>query len=352
MIFEDDSILHCTICSEKYNPKRNPIVGKCGHSLCSDCVDQMKKMKNQNCPFCKLMNSFEYSTVNYDLMMKIDSLLKKIEETKENDKIKEKCQKHKEVNAYSFCYDDSIFLCKDCIQDHLDIHTVRMFKDSSCLLLNNYHKTAISVRDDFKDYISQQKYNFFNQYSKTINFIYEKEIQNINCIYNNIFKQIEEQKRNLISQLNVLRQKMNNYLNQFNDIEEIYLKYFIKFNEPYISPLFEDVLSNKTKIDYFLFFKKGENTDKLTELFEKICSNDKEKSISEFMKISIEEGYKSIIYKIENINIDISEVIESLVKIENNLNQVNLNSYFNEENYNLIMNNLLFEITNKISNFY
>ncbi len=166
MIFDEDSTLSCSICSEKYCDDRKPIVGKCGHSLCNLCAEKIQRNINQICPFCKMIKSFENQTVNYDLMTKIEHLSKKFEIEKENQKIREKCATHNQNNAYSFCYDDSIFLCSECIPDHIDSHSVKMFKESSVLLLNKYHKAAINIRDDLRNSITVQKDSFLYIFNK------------------------------------------------------------------------------------------------------------------------------------------------------------------------------------------
>jgi len=144
---------------------------------------------------------------------------------------------------------------------------------------------------------------------------------------------------------------MIDFSNQFNEFDDYLMKLFSKFNEPYISPLLEDTLTNQTKIDYYLFIKSEENIQKLNKLFENLSMQDKDKSISECMKANLDEAYEKIIVNILNVKIDFTEIIDSFVKIETKMKRDLLDSQFKEEAFNLIINNSLLNMTNKISGF-
>jgi len=57
--------MNCVICLEKMV---NPVVGKCGHSICGECCN---KLVNRKCPTCRTTT---YFSKNYDLMKTLDTL--------------------------------------------------------------------------------------------------------------------------------------------------------------------------------------------------------------------------------------------------------------------------------------
>ncbi|MCQ2816213.1 MAG: hypothetical protein MJ252_02995, partial [archaeon] len=59
-----DDLLKCDYCGNKFNSDlRIPLVIKCGHTFCKNCLINKKNLKkDSSCPLCKISNLFIYET--------------------------------------------------------------------------------------------------------------------------------------------------------------------------------------------------------------------------------------------------------------------------------------------------
>lgn len=116
--------LSCPICCEIF---QDPVVLKCSHSFCRDCLQQFwnKKKARRECPVCRRKCSLTQPTVSLALKNVADTFLKEQERRTGSDRseaggpgeeaevVEERCTTHGEV-VKLFCLDDFEILCCVC----------------------------------------------------------------------------------------------------------------------------------------------------------------------------------------------------------------------------------------------
>ncbi|XP_035261841.1 zinc-binding protein A33-like [Anguilla anguilla] len=109
LIPEDE--LCCSICCDIY---KEPVVLKCSHSFCRECLKQYWKGKSsQECPICRRTASMEEPPVNLALRSIVESYLKQKTESEIADKSDARCSLHGEKLLF-FCEYDKEPLCLVC----------------------------------------------------------------------------------------------------------------------------------------------------------------------------------------------------------------------------------------------
>lgn len=116
--------LSCPVCCEIF---KDPVVLKCSHSFCRDCLQQFwnKKKARRECPICRRKCSLTEPTVSLTLKNVADTFLRERERKtgpagtgavgtgEETDIVEEECVTHGEVLKL-FCLDDFEVLCWVC----------------------------------------------------------------------------------------------------------------------------------------------------------------------------------------------------------------------------------------------
>ena len=60
---QENTLLECPVCMEYYvSPK---ILSSCGHTICSNCVNQIGDNEQISCPICKKLSLIEMLKTNY-----------------------------------------------------------------------------------------------------------------------------------------------------------------------------------------------------------------------------------------------------------------------------------------------
>ena len=52
--FENNESISCGICLEIYSNEKIPMILKCSHTLCKNCLNGILKKENPSCPICKM----------------------------------------------------------------------------------------------------------------------------------------------------------------------------------------------------------------------------------------------------------------------------------------------------------
>ena len=45
---------YCEICAEEPQRRKEVVIRRCGHSMCKACVNEMRRVRNLHCPFCRI----------------------------------------------------------------------------------------------------------------------------------------------------------------------------------------------------------------------------------------------------------------------------------------------------------
>ncbi|XP_010867478.1 nuclear factor 7, brain isoform X1 [Esox lucius] len=110
--------LLCPVCLDIF---RNPVVLKCSHSFCEDCLQKYwKNVENLFCPVCRK----ECSSEEPSLSLALKSLCNSIQKFTEKNKAEHNCQLHGE-HLKLFCFDDKQPICVVC-------HTSKKHKGHDC----------------------------------------------------------------------------------------------------------------------------------------------------------------------------------------------------------------------------
>ncbi|KAL0984685.1 hypothetical protein UPYG_G00145250 [Umbra pygmaea] len=110
--------LSCPICLDIF---RNPVVLKCSHSFCEECLQKSwKDLEKLFCPMCKK----ECSSEEPSLSLALKSLCNSFQKGTENNQPENNCQLHGE-KLKLFCFDDNQPICVVC-------HTSRKHKGHDC----------------------------------------------------------------------------------------------------------------------------------------------------------------------------------------------------------------------------
>ncbi|KAG7505131.1 tripartite motif-containing protein 35-like [Solea senegalensis] len=111
--------LSCPVCCEIF---KEPVVLKCSHSFCRDCLQQFwnQKKARRECPVCRMKCSLAEPTVSLSLKNVADTFLREQESKmstagtgQEAGMVEEKCITHGEILKL-FCLDDFEVLCCVC----------------------------------------------------------------------------------------------------------------------------------------------------------------------------------------------------------------------------------------------
>ncbi|KAJ7985136.1 hypothetical protein DPEC_G00348950 [Dallia pectoralis] len=110
--------LSCPICLDIF---KNPVVLKCSHSFCEDCLQKnWKEVVNRLCPVCRKECYSEEPCPSLALR----SLCESIQKITENNQAEHYCQLHEE-KLKLFCFDDKQPICVVC-------HTSKKHKGHEC----------------------------------------------------------------------------------------------------------------------------------------------------------------------------------------------------------------------------
>ena len=254
--------------------------------------------------------------------------------------INNKCLVHKNKELCSFCDDDKIQLCKNCINNgtHRD-HNIIDFND---IVIKN---EEIEI---FKNIL-----NYFNQQIKEINEEKKKKIKE------NYDKKKEQTKLNFENEKKQLILKQNEIINdkskKYNDKEEELKKnIFNKFKEK-PNHIFEEFSTLISLLDNDILTSNYNNLNNNCNIFEKFF--DKIDELKNNYKNQINElknNYdKSII---ENKKINDNEIQKIKDEYENKINESKKNYDSNikqlDENYNNNINNISKELKDfKLNNY-
>ena len=45
---------YCEICAETPRRKKEVLIQRCGHTLCKSCMNELRRVRNLHCPFCRV----------------------------------------------------------------------------------------------------------------------------------------------------------------------------------------------------------------------------------------------------------------------------------------------------------
>nr|XP_014339493.1 PREDICTED: E3 ubiquitin-protein ligase TRIM39-like [Latimeria chalumnae] len=100
----------CSICQELL---KDPVITKCGHDFCRECVcDYWKGKASQSCPICWANSAIPDLITNHTLRNIVDTYKKEGKKPKEESK--PVCSQHGEV-LILYCVEDQEAICVNCV---------------------------------------------------------------------------------------------------------------------------------------------------------------------------------------------------------------------------------------------
>lgn len=137
--------LECRLCFEKFRKEGNyiPLVFRCGHSACTQCVSTLSKDKTVECPTCRGKSKMPL-VKNFAILDALDAIASgsKVTNTRNNisstnkmDENDVNCENCGEMNFSFFCNECSNYLCVAC---NNQIHQRGK--------MVNHHREAVRIR--------------------------------------------------------------------------------------------------------------------------------------------------------------------------------------------------------------
>lgn len=340
-----EDIYDCTICSFPYDEKiKVPIILKCTHTFCNECIKKMLSMNNTKCPFCKTNSITKDTTINRSFLEAIKQLKegnKKMEEM-QNDKIKQEnksdnewkkvieamtdknlydidimnnnqmeyCINHKDKLALSYDLHSNEFLCDICSTLNRDFdHHIKKIKpkDFKCL-----KELQLSICDVISFLNSKYDQNLENVKLKSHEVLFQtestiNELQDMIDYKISVLMQIKDTlvktKNEYSKSLNALEKRINNWK---DDVLNQYLYLYGGNNR------------NKNLLSLERILKSLSHDESKIELLERF-ENDV------FKSLYINE-FNSLIFSIKENNNEKSNPNNNI--IENNKNQGDIYNFF------------------------
>ena len=332
------------------------------YTICYECSSSIEilSINEQNIKFRCTKQNKEFP------IMSIKEYLKKVEEYKEKNEndLKDKCEKHKNNNYVSYCYECNCHLCDECLKTSIHINhkksniieikpmklEINIIKE----VINDYNKRLEKERNEkenktkkIKEELEKEKINEENKLKNIIKINKNKEIEELNINNNEYIKDIEEIKREYEEKIKLRR---NKYINERKNInnkykllnEEENIKYKIKIDR--LNNKFDNIINN------FNFDNKIENYENMLKINKTIYNiynlynnnyynginmnnlllyYSKNKYINDnIMKKILKDNYDKIINK---INIKNNNILNKEIKNEKMKNEIE-EKYKNEIN--------------------
>ena len=282
--------MNCNHCKNSYNlNNRLPIIlPDCGHSLCSDCLNNLKSTSKPNikCPYDNLL---------YPKSTEFKNNLYFIQKLKENNFFKEKketCKFHDRFKEL-YCLDCQCEVCSDCIL--FDNHKDHKYEQIKKLKDINEKKNLKQIEIKLKD-LKKKFQNIFPSINLKIDEFEKKQYILINEKFDNIKLKLIKIEKTKLDCLKKIFETYHNDLKIYNDSLNNFEKKLtseknVELNllKTEINELEEksDNLTFKKVIDKYNFEIKFEN--QILEKLENFCSIKTSKIIEQKSSSTLEQ---------------------------------------------------------------
>lgn len=239
--------MECPVCYFSFNTNNRipKVLSKCGHTICSPCINKLSGEGFLSCPFCKEVY-FDFTNLpnNFLIMNVLESSQKK-EEEEEPEVIEEEgkniapqsqtpkgkkftmesssfCALHSKKIVEFFCHEENKFLCNRCVLDHRD-HKVTLleeFTDKTKKMLKEESTELESLLGDLekirnKFLVLQRDYQFhnkmiINKVEQTFQQLIKKLIERKDKLINNFYESVLPHEKFIKDKLQFLNKSYEN----------------------------------------------------------------------------------------------------------------------------------------------
>jgi hypothetical protein len=348
--------MDCNLCEKPYNltDKLPFILSDCGHSLCSNCLKNLKNTINSSfkCPFDNLL--YEKKSVFKNNLF----LIQRIKEQNRNEvDSKTNCQKHSRVFEI-FCVDCDEEVCSDCVlfDDHKEHKYEQMKKRKTLQNIfekKNELRTKIEnvkkifqgsfdvISKRIEDFEQDQKKILITRFNHIKQFFVKLESDNLDklkLITKTLFSNLEDYRikietleeninckdASLFSSqnLNLIENEVKVFEESLNDFDENYFAKNLKF-EMKFDPLFEEKFITFCEIIYSI--KNFAKNEKSSTTLEKDSQEEKlllYESLQDLIKTSNESKKQN------------PRNFDNYIKTPHKNNPPNTNNFFFEKEFN------------------
>ena len=114
--------MECDICCDTYkiDVKEPKILSRCGHTICSVCVEAMRRLSGDDisCPHCRVLSSVNDVRTNFAVL----GFLNKATSEKSSTQ-RPFCMTHKDVQVNVYCVPCGQFICHECFETVSSSHS-------------------------------------------------------------------------------------------------------------------------------------------------------------------------------------------------------------------------------------
>lgn len=199
---DDDESISCEICLENYSKEKIPIILKCSHTLCKNCLNDILKKENPKCPNCNMEIKKNQNEIDINGVLWENKIVLNLVDL---------CNfLNTDVNIFlsfplnfKYCKNCKIFITNYSFISHISLKhkllsfnkILKLFFENNIPLENNkymmillyYYKSAFLP--NFKYFEVKKSFNIGNSQSK-----FYGQIVNDNILFSNLIK---NQKNNL-----------------------------------------------------------------------------------------------------------------------------------------------------------
>ncbi len=348
----DYKITTCGICSETFSKSHVPKILLCGHTICSLCIEQLKKKNSNICPFCKTSVSYENPRINYQLIgheAEIESNQKQIYNQSLNKMLINNyfCSTHVDIKVLNYCITCEEFLCINCSFEHSQsFHVVKYINNKQCHEIRSLQLEVKNNQQEISELIESLPKSFIN-------------IEPINSALVKIEKDIDariESLKKIKDQVQSTKKSLNDSLVKFNkDIDDIlntkllslvnncYFNYSSKATDN-LKLVYESIFDYSKLIKLFDNFENMTETNAYTNEINELKSNvvnikgiikrnyDKTKTmVNSMIKLNLDsfiskttskfDDLEEGVSKLRNLSEEATKVVD-LVKINTKTNEI------------------------------
>jgi hypothetical protein len=116
--------MECDICCIAFDQDRLPkILTRCGHTLCSDCIESIRRSSwtaDVQCPHCRTLTKPSDVRTNFALVALLETRVNKPPNAQVTSS--ETCDRHSSNTVSVFCCSCGKFICRDCYEVSSAIH--------------------------------------------------------------------------------------------------------------------------------------------------------------------------------------------------------------------------------------
>lgn len=327
---------NCNLCLDNFTDTNKPMVIKCGHTICSNCL---KKVESK-CPYCKKTFGRNSAVINYHIVSSIDEInnnqitnediLKtqpKFLDLKKIANFNFMCYKHPDIDVINYCSTCEQFTCIECSYACSQFNHIVKYINKK--YFNIYNKLVY----EFKNIYANSLIKKIKNNDKVNNFLdmLDSNVSDQSSYYSKLLKSYDNYNDLIDKQVS----KLKSFKTSINTIKSSIISKINKFKTDCsnilnieLCPLLMDCYINKNSTEHFLL----DNIYKSCFVYEdrvKLLSKIEDEYISNIGFKELKE-FKDSTDKI--VNLYNKFFVDSFNDIHKTINSSNNSAFINELN--------------------